>query len=252
MLSRTELTGTALVAALLIAAPVSAHPAPEQALVRGVVIDARSGDGVREARILLRGTLHTTVTDKDGRFAFADVRPGAYLLQVEHVAYLTRTDSIAITEGEDLILEVQIAETAIELEPLEVVARARKLVVVGFFERQSRGLGTYFTREEIEERGVQRMSDLLSRVPGLRRTVMSDGRSRIDVRGVKTITSRCDTQYFIDGIRAEIGVIGIDAIPPKDVEGIEIYRGASELPIQFDVGRAMCGAVLIWTRAGGR
>ena len=32
--------------------------------------------------------------------------------------------------------------------------------------------------------------------------------------------------------------------------GVEVYRGGSETPTQFDHGRAMCGAILIWTRGG--
>ncbi|MGH7475263.1 MAG: TonB-dependent receptor plug domain-containing protein [Longimicrobiales bacterium] len=247
---------TAAAAAALLALGLTPSNGPESehltALpsIQGVVLDAQTTRPVVNASVRLRGTTHAAVTDAGGRFGFREIQPGMYVIVVEHIAYTARSDSLFLNSSDDLQLEIQLAETAVALEPIEVTARPRKLVIVGFYDRRQRGIGTYFTRDDIEKRHVQRLSDLLSRVPGLRRTLNQDGSSRIDARGVKTIMTNCNTQYFIDGVRAEIGAIGIDVIPPRDIEAVEVYRGSSELPIQFDVGRAMCGAVLIWTRGG--
>lgn len=37
-----------------------------------------------------------------------------------------------------------------------------------------------------------------------------------------------------------------------DIEAVEIYRGAGSVPGEFGGGDAACGAVVIWTRRGGR
>ncbi|MGH7482012.1 MAG: carboxypeptidase regulatory-like domain-containing protein [Longimicrobiales bacterium] len=235
--------------AVLFATPASAS-LWQGSNVHGQVTEAATGQPVLEALVILRGTGHRALTDRDGRFDFEEVEAGSYLLEVEHIAYLTRADTIVVRPGNDVVIGITLAASAIPLRPIEVVARPRKLVLVGFFDRMSRGIGTYFTREDVEASRVQRISDLLSRVPGLRRSMSSDGRSQISMRGVKSITQRCDTQYFIDGVQADIGPLGVDVVPARDIAGIEIYRGSSELPIQFDVGRAGCGAILIWTRAG--
>jgi hypothetical protein len=59
---------------------------------------------------------------------------------------------------------------------------------------------------------------------------------------------RCETQYFLDGAAVAAGTPVLDNLAPNNVAGIEVYRGASETPIQFDYGRASCGAIVIWTR----
>jgi DNA-binding beta-propeller fold protein YncE len=139
-------------------------------------------------------------------------------------------------------------DSAIPLPGVVVEARSPRLVAAGFFERKARGGGTLFTRAEIVALGASSLPDLFARVPGLRRAMNADGSSRVDSRGGRTIMARCAMQYIIDGVRSEIGPAAVEAIPVHAVEGIEVYRGASELPTQFDHGRAMCGAIVIWTR----
>jgi CarboxypepD_reg-like domain/TonB-dependent Receptor Plug Domain len=218
--------------------------------VRGVVVDGHTSQPISDASVILHGTKLNTVTDDAGRFVFDDVPAGRWVLEIQHIAYQTRSDTIEVKAGNDMFVEASMSEAAIPLQPLVVTVRPQKLVAVGFYERKSRGIGTYITRDDIIKRHVERLSDLLSSVAGLRRTINNDGTSQINMRGVKTIATRCDTQYFLDGVPADIGVLGPDIVPIRDIEGIEIYKGSSELPMQFDVGRAMCGAILIWTRDG--
>jgi len=61
----------------------------------------------------------------------------------------------------------------------------------------------------------------------------------------------CPPQYWVDGVKAF--ALNIDDIIPQDVEGIEIYEGASTVPPQFNTkeGTTICGVVLIWTRIPG-
>ena len=57
---------------------------------------------------------------------------------------------------------------------------------------------------------------------------------------------RCPIQYYVDGV-ATTG-LNIDDVLPRDVEGLEIYRGSSEIPPSFNRGTALCGVIVIWTR----
>ena len=52
---------------------------------------------------------------------------------------------------------------------------------------------------------------------------------------------------WVDG-QAAMGM-EIDEIRAQDIHGIEIYRGASTLPVQFaKAGLGQCGAIVVWTR----
>lgn len=230
----------------LIAPP---HDAAAQSIT-GVVLDARTARPVVGASVSLPSNSGVSVTQADGRFRLPVGGAGRFVVETSHVAYATRTDTILLADGQNALVQIQLVETAIELPPITVETRSSRLDDAGFFDRRERGIGTFMTRGEISSQNVRHLSDVFARVPGLRRAMSSDGSSRVDSRGGTMITRRCDIQYFIDGVRAEIGAAGVDGVPVDIVEGVEVYRGGSEVPTQFDHGRAACGAVLVWTRRG--
>lgn len=221
-----------------------------QSTITGVVVDAGSSRPVADATVSIRQLADTAITLDDGTFRIQVRRTGAVILETRHLAYAPRADTITVVEGEDAIVRIALVEGAIALPPITVETRSRRLESAGFFARRGRGMGMYFTRAQLKEQKLAHLSDVLSRVPGLRRSIQSDGNSRVESRGGQLINRRCEIQYIVDGVRSELGAAALDGIPIDSVEGVEIYRGASEVPTQFDHGTAMCGAVVVWTRGG--
>jgi hypothetical protein len=89
---------------------------------------------------------------------------------------------------------------------------------------------------------------MLRRIPGLR--VDCDfGSCRVtSFNETRRIMGACRIQYFLDGIP----FLGdIDEMTPDQVEGIEVYRGSSSIPPQFNTGTSMCGVIAIWSRVPG-
>lgn len=58
----------------------------------------------------------------------------------------------------------------------------------------------------------------------------------------------CPPQVYIDGIP---WAGPIDEITLRDIEGIEVYRGAAEVPAEFAGSNAGCGVIALWSRRGG-
>ncbi|MCI0436426.1 MAG: TonB-dependent receptor [Gemmatimonadetes bacterium] len=223
-------------------------PLVGQATVAGVVIDAGTRRPLAGVLIVLDTTRQ--ITSADGKFRFTTVIPGSLTLRVSHIAYAQRQDTLAVQHGDHIQLQIPIAVEAIRLTPLNVEVRSRRLMDVGFYERAARGHGIYIIRKQLDDTRTTRLGDYLARVPGVRRAMVNGEMSRIDMRGGKSISLPCDTQFFVDGtaIAPMAGTAVLENLTPHDIEGIEIYRGASETPIQFDVGRTSCGAIVIWTR----
>lgn len=236
----------AVVAPLIGIAPA---PGAGQATIRGIVLDARTERPVVGATVALTAGGVVAVTQDEGAFLLPVGGAGRFVVETSHVAYAVRTDTIHLSEGRNAVVQILLVETAIELPPITVETHSTRLEDAGFFQRRDRGGGVFITREDIAEQKARSVSDLFARVPGLRRAQGADGNSRVDSRGGRMITRRCELQYFIDGVRTELGT-GIDGIPIEIVEGIEVYRGGSEVPMQFDHGTAACGAVVLWTRRG--
>jgi len=230
--------------------------------VRGRVIDARSNEAVRGARIALVAEADSTVAsemaDDSGRFVLEAPAAGTFRLRVEHVGYTTVTVGpvrVANESFTDVVL--RIAPDAIPLDALTVEAESRVpwLERAGFYERQKLGLGTFIDRAAIDRRDPRRTSDLLRTIAGVRLTSTHAQGVDVLLRAAMTssITTRtCRPPIFMDGITVshQQGSIRIDldAILPGDIEAIEVYAGPAQVPPKYGGAHSACGVILFWTR----
>ena len=62
----------------------------------------------------------------------------------------------------------------------------------------------------------------------------------------------CIPALYIDGTMVrragERGLYIDEFVRPDEILGIEVYRGSSEIPLQYGGTLGTCGVVLIWTR----
>lgn len=83
------------------------------ALLRGRVVDARSGAPVADARVLLMSRLPangSAFTDSDGRFAIDAMPDATYDLQVNREQYAVATQSVVIANGATPDVEVRLEQ----------------------------------------------------------------------------------------------------------------------------------------------
>jgi hypothetical protein len=58
------------------------------------------------------------------------------------------------------------------------------------------------------------------------------------------------TLVYADSQRPHAALFDINSISPQNIEGIEVYRSAAQIPAQFNRTSSSCGVVLVWTRIG--
>jgi hypothetical protein len=216
-----------------------------RSVMRGRVVEAGTSRPVSEADLRVEGSSVRGMTRPDGTFQLPPVPPGNYSLVTSHIAYGTRTDSVAIHYGAIMQYNIVMAAEAIALEPINVDVRIISLDQAGFYDRRDTGFGTYIMRSSWEGRGSILPSDIMRTVPGVR--VMP-------ARGFGNVVldrGNCRFRYFMDGAR--VGeTFEFDEIPENWIEAIEVYRGVSQIPAQFrsspSSARANCGVIVIWTR----
>lgn len=221
----------------------------------GQVLDQRDRAPVSGAEVRIRGTGLIQLSDRGGRFSFPTVPSGPKVLEVSHLSYRVRTDSILVIGDETLEIEVAVAPDPLPLEPLLVSVRSRVLEDGGFYRRRAQGLsGHMFTREQIQERNPNRLTDMFISIPGVR-VAQRDGVAGPVVlvpRGklLDGGTDSCYPTVWMDGIATDMR--DLDMVSPDHLEGLEVYVGA-RTPLRFN---SDCGAILIWTylpekRGGG-
>jgi len=223
-----------------------APPGDTLAIVHGTVVEHEGGTPLAGASVSLasgpRGTpgIGTRVTDAEGRFLFQEVPAGTYTLVIELLGHHTRTDTLRVDAGDDLGLAAELAVSPVPLDPIVVVVARRPTgALVEFEERRRTHVGSFLTREQIEEKHPRSMSDLLRGIPGIR--LVPAGSYGYDVR----LRGNCRPDLWIDGVRTASTVPVDLVVAPIDVEAVEVYR-VSEVPIQF--GASPCGVIVVWTR----
>ena len=164
-----------LLAVASLALVTSALPAAAQVRLTGRVMDDDSGNPVASARVEIFDfagyKLAQVSTDSSGSFAYPLRRPGTYRLRVSRVGFRgTDTPELSTGANSYVNVEVRLKSDAVLLTPLTVVARTpayRSPVLDGFHARLGSGLGTFFTRADVERIKPGYLSDLVTRLPGV-------------------------------------------------------------------------------------
>jgi hypothetical protein len=234
-------------------AALAALAAPQAAaqVVHGRVLDAGSGAPVPATAVWLRESTMDDVgpvrTDSSGAFTLRAPRGGSFRLAAGRVGYReAESPPFVLEEGDSLEVVFRISARSVLLNPVEVVVSARRRPgwLEAFYRRAERGSGWYVTRAEIERRHPLRTSDLLRMTPGIQ--LVPAGGAGYAVRG----RGGCAPAVYLDGVRLAGGAGSIDVwTHPEDLEGIEVYHGAT-VPVEYSGTGAGCGVVLLWTRVG--
>jgi carboxypeptidase family protein/TonB-dependent receptor-like protein len=237
-------------AAYLIGSLAAPHVAPAQTVIRGVVVDS-AGKPVTEVALAIVAIHQVTRTDDQGHFVLPAVPKGDVEISVRRIGYEPQLVRFAVSGGPADSIRVVIAELPEILDAVNVSAaeRHRRQRIEDFYWRRARGLGTYFTREEILKRRASVPSDILRTAKGVRfvRTP-SGGGIRFNISS--NPRAACVPMMWIDGQRAP--GMEIDEISLNDIEGIELYNGPSTTPAEFwQASNAQCGTIVVWTRLPG-
>lgn len=226
-------------------APLDIQMNAPHSLLQGRVLDP-SNQAVAGATVRLGGMRDVQITDEQGGFKFGRVPPGSYEVKVEHIAFTTVMDTLEVDFGSGVEATVHVAPGVIPLAPITVVVRSLELERNGFYNRQKYGHGTFVTRQQIEARHFQESADILARVTGVRLQPRRTGGA-----SVATARAGCPMRFLVDGVRTS-PTYSIDYVLVGDIEGVEIYLGPSQVPMEFsafpgEVG-GNCGLVVVWTR----
>ena len=230
-------------------AVIAAARGQQAASVRGSVRDSL-GYPVVGAQVVVIGSPIRGETDERGEFLVSQVTGGRISVAIRRIGFRPDSVTIAVGVGQTQSVELVLHRIALDLQPVVILGRSNLLgPIAGFYDRRARGNGRFITRADIQRQNPVNLTDILRLIPGVR-VESRELRKVLRFRG-----SECSPLTWLDGAPLYAGSYDFDALDPRAYEGIEIYLGATGVPMQFLGNRSAlnsCGTVVLWSREGQR
>ncbi|MHB0947435.1 MAG: SusC/RagA family TonB-linked outer membrane protein [Gemmatimonadaceae bacterium] len=240
-------------------------------IIRGRVLETGTNRPVTAAQVAVEGTRFVGLTNDQGAFSIAGVRPGTYRVTARRLGYEPRSASVAVVAGQSASVDLSLEKTALSLDAIVVTALGQTT--------EQRALGTATqTVQGVEIAQTQRenfVNALQGRVAGVNVTSSSGvpgASAMITIRGISSISGSNQPLFIIDGLPMDnktlnTGVFvsdqnsntmfanrGVDFtnraadLNPEDIETLTVLKGP-EASALYGIDAAN-GAIVITTKRG--
>lgn len=198
------------------------------------------------------------VTEEGGRFRFLQVPAGQYLLVVRRIGFAPTSGIIEVPASDTLRLSYMLARTTNLLDTIRVRETRISMRMAEFEYRRRLGQGQFITQDQIDKRASNQTSDYLRTLSGIDVSTLTNsqfaGKVALSRREGGSLvgegTGACAMQVILDGIVMPRN-FNLDLLPPpKQIAGIEVYKGSATVPPQFGGADRRCGMIIFWTREG--
>lgn len=214
----------------------------------GTVRSRQTGELVSGAQVIVPSQERRTVTGDEGRFRLDSLAPGRHRVRIHYLGYETNPRVVELRARHSTSVELWLDRTVLAVEDIRVeVTEPRADPMAGFKQRRDDGFGLFLDRGDINQRNPSHTSDLFRSLAGVRVTANRFGQAQVTMG---RFGGRCSPDVWVDGTLT--AGIPVDFIMPQSIVGIEVYRGSSEVPPQFNKPTTRgCGTIVIWTRNPG-
>jgi len=247
-----------------------------QAVMMGTALEDSTRRPLAGVEVILEGTKKQTTTDGSGRFLLNDLPTGSKIVLFRFVGYRPQRVRVTLTRSDTARVDAVLISDRVRLEPIVVTGSPDKPRGIGreaFEERRKLGFGKFMDSTELRHRGYARMADVLASMGVYmiqHQDKVSDGaRGPLEMRAASTRRSGLDLAgpspcwmgVILDGVTLykSVSTGTVSNFPPPDfrrnfevdnIDAIEVYRSASEVPMEFGGNSASCGVIVLWSTRG--
>ena len=99
----------------------------QQGFLKGKITDKKTGEELVGAAVVVDGTTIGTITDFMGDYTMPPLEAGTYTIRVQYISYDPQVfNNIIIKAGEETALNVQLNAATMDIEEVQVKARANR------------------------------------------------------------------------------------------------------------------------------
>ncbi|MEO7041614.1 MAG: carboxypeptidase-like regulatory domain-containing protein [Gemmatimonadaceae bacterium] len=198
-----------------------------------------------------------------GAFRIDSIPAGPHLIRFRRLGILPLTVSVVVGANSITSVDAVTGPIPLTLSRVTVQAASGELVNLpaGVADRIRAGIGTYLTAAQIDKMHPLETKDIFRHVAGVSVEKLQNTYVVRSTRGVQTINGDgCAAGMAVvlngailnntlngDAPTNFAGATGVlDAISPRDIAAIEIYKDGAETPANLQDSE--CGIVYIWTK----
>ncbi len=190
--------------------------------ITGQVVEAKSGDPVPGANVLLLGTIMGTAADYQGQFTIVSISPGTYTIMVSAIGYKKEERKIQIAVGEKIHLIFRLEETVLLMDGIAVTANRYQQAL----DKLSTSMNL-IPSQEITNRNIVSADHALRYVPGV--NTLEGG--QVSIRGSSGFNFGMGSRVLVllNGNPVMTGdnwSINWYAIPTSNIKQIEVMKGS--------------------------
>lgn len=207
---------------IILTIPASGKSGLAQGILKGRVVDAKTGEPLPGANIILRGTTLGTISDQNGFFVLKNLPAGRYNILISMIGYKAGIfDNTLIAANHITELTVRLKSTFI-LAPELIVTANKSIQRVQDSPVSIAVLSDLYIRQK----NSITIQDALRFTPGL---YMTD--DQVNIRGSTGYNKGAGSRVLVllDGVPAiagDTGGINWDALPPTEIARVEVVKGA--------------------------
>lgn len=204
--------------------------------VEAKVTDAKTGEGLPGANVIIKGTYYGGSSNIDGGVKIENVNPGSYTVEVSLLGFKTvQFTNVQVEAGKTTDLEAKMEETVLTIDQEVVIVGERPL-----FDIEETSSKRNIKLEDIQVAGLKSVQDVVGLQSGV---VFAD--NEIHIRGGRSH----ENAYLIDGVSVQDPLAGTGfglQISPASIQEMEVITGG----YNAEYGQATSGVVNITTREG--
>jgi TonB-dependent receptor len=195
--------------------------------VAGFVADKLSRAYLPGAELVLQGTDHAAVSERDGRFLIGGVPPGSYVLQVSYLGYASAAFPVEVLAGQTTAQDAALSAELLRLETFRVEGAREGQARALNEQRSATNIKNLISADAIGDFPDVNAAEALKRIAGVS-TVRQRGEDRdITIRGAAPNLN----SITIDGVSVMSNqqngrTVSMDVYPAEQLAGIEVTKSA--------------------------
>lgn len=210
----------------------------ENGSIRGRVTDAKTGQAISGGRVSLDGTAWRVTTDDKGQYRIGGVTPGTYTLSASRIGYARQSQSVTVTGGQELTVDVALGAAPTMLDQVVVTATKTETTI-----QDVPAAVEVVDSAALAHSGAKTVLEALRSVTGVTDASYGENFQSIQLRGLPRLGNENETVLLlIDGVPQtdSRNSARLTTMPIDNVSEIEVVKG----PNSALYGRTAIGGVI--------